>query len=101
MEQSILCFPLNNILRPQYSINGSHNLALICLFIFINEDQMSPFLERFPLSLGYEKLLSLLVLIAFGLYIHHSLLLSFIFSIIHICSWLRSTGHEYITLRRA
>ena len=101
MELSILCLPLNNILRLQYIIHGSHNLARICFFIFLNENWMSPFLESFPLSWGYEKLLSLLVLTAFGLYIHHSLLLLFILSIIHICSWLRYIDHEYITLRHA
>ena len=101
MGLSILCLPLNNILRLQYIVHGSHNLARICFFIFLNENQMSPFLESFPLSLSYEKLLSLLVLIAFGLYIHHSLLLLFIFSIIHICSWLRSIDRDYITLRHA
>ena len=101
MGLSILCLPLNNILRLQYIVHGSHNLARICFFIFLNENQMSPFFESFPLSLSYEKLLSLLVLIAFGLYIHHSLLLLFIFSIIHICSWLRSIDRDYITLRHA
>lgn len=29
-EQSVFCLPLNNILTPQHSIHGSHNLALIC-----------------------------------------------------------------------
>lgn len=101
MGLSTLCLPLNNILRLQYIVHGSHNLAQICFFIFLNENQMSPFLESFPSSLSYEKLFCLLVLISFGLYIHHSLLLLFIFSIIHIRSWLRSIDHEYITLRHA
>lgn len=59
-------------------------------FIFLNQDQTSPLLASFSLSLSYENVFSLLVLTVFGLYIHHLSLFIHFFSKIHSLNWLRS-----------